>query len=133
MIELAKLCFAQTPDIDVQVGMVPEHEDVALTMTTHRLVVVSGHIKAIDEAEVLREIALVIPRRLCVGDRPTANGLINSASEALMQAMVRHPWCQGPGAAGRHRSGRQARLAEGDQPRHRLRWRAGRFRPEATR
>lgn len=91
MIELAKLCFAQTPDIDVQVGMVPEHEDVALTMTTHRLVVVSGHIKAIDEAEVLREIALVIPRRLCVGDRPTANGLLNSASEALMQAMVRHP------------------------------------------
>lgn len=91
MIELAKLCFAETPDIDVQVGMVPEHEDVALTMTTHRLVVVSGQIKAIDEAEVMREIALVIPRRLCVGDRPTTLGLIKTGAEALAQAMVRQP------------------------------------------
>lgn len=93
MIELAKLCFAESPDIDVQVGMVPEHEDVALTMTTHRLVVVSGQIKAkaIDEAEVLREIALVIPRHMCVGDRPTAGGLLKMGSEALVQAMARHP------------------------------------------
>jgi len=91
MIELAQLCFAQPKDIEVQIGMVPEHEDVALTMTTHRLVVVSGHIKAIDEAEVMREIALVIPRRLCVGDRPTATGLVKSGCEALAQAMARHP------------------------------------------
>lgn len=91
MIELAKLCFSEAPDIDVQVGMVPEHEEIALTMTTHRLVVVSGHIKAIDEAEVIRQIALVIPRRLCVGDRPTAGGLLKMGSEALVQAMANHP------------------------------------------
>ncbi len=91
MIEHALECFAETPDVDLQVGTVPECEDVALTMTTHSLVVVSGQIKAIDGAEVMREVALVIPRRLCVGDRPTALGLIKMGAEALAQAMVRQP------------------------------------------
>lgn len=86
MLDLARQCFADAPDVEhIELGEIPEHEDVVLSMTTHRLVVVSGHIQAVDEAEVRREIALVIPRRLCVGDRPTHSALVQAGLEAITQ------------------------------------------------
>ena len=91
MIELAHQCYADAPDIEhVELGEMPENEDVVLSMTTHRLVVVSGHIQAVDEADVRREITLVIPRRLCVGNRPTHSALVQAGLEAITQWASRH-------------------------------------------
>lgn len=92
MIDLARQCFADVPDLEhIELGEMSEHDDVVLSMTTHRLVVVSGHIQAVDEADVRREIALVIPRRLCVGDRPTHSALIQAGLEAITQWGGRQP------------------------------------------
>lgn len=92
MLDLAQKCFADTPDIaHIEVGELSEHCDVVLSMTTHRMVVVSGAIKAIDENEVAREVALVIPRRFCTGDRPSASALLQAACDAVMQNLVRQP------------------------------------------
>ena len=96
MLELARQCFADTPDIEhIELGEMQENEDVVLSMTTHRLVVVSGHIQAVDEAAVRREVALVIPRHLCVGDRPTHSALVQAGLEAIGQWVARHKASKG--------------------------------------